>query len=461
MQGTMSATHGIIYVTLISRKSRVVGLSQSTFSPLYISCAILFHYSLLKFPSGMDSEKMQLLLDAPGIKGKSVKILSNQSLIDYVQSIILNTQVTKDPFYILDLSATALLVENWSCQLPMIKPFYAVKCNSDPLLLAALAVLGCNFDCASKAEIQSVLSFGVSPDRIVYANPCKAETHLKYAAKVGVNLTTFDSKYEIDKISKLHPRCSLLLRIKGPPDSASKWAPLGSKFGALPEEVEPLLEAARDCGLSVSGISFHIGSESTNPHSFRSAIAASKVAFDCATKLGMPPMTTLNIGGGFTAGSFFDEAATVIKSALLDYFPDNPKLTVISEPGRYFAETVFTLATNIIGKRVRGETREYWLNDGVFGSFLCVAYGITPPSSMPLALSSNLANPTGEGLPRHRSTLFGPTCDSVDKVTENTDLPELETNDWLMFPNMGAYSTACSTSFNGFSPDVVFTYLVI
>ncbi|XP_050234077.1 ornithine decarboxylase 1B, chloroplastic-like [Mercurialis annua] len=409
----------------------------------------------------MDTNKMQLLLDAPGIKGKSVKILSNHSLIDYVQSIILNTQVNKDPFYILDLAAVASLMENWSRQLPMIQPFYAVKCNSDPSLLAALAALGCNFDCASKAEILSVISLGVSPDRVVYANPCKAETHLKYAANVGVNLTTFDSKYEIDKISKLHPKCSLLLRIKGPPDSASKWAPLGSKFGALPEEVEPLLKAAHDSGLTVSGISFHIGSESTNPHSFRSAIAASKVAFDSATKLGLPPMTILNIGGGFTAGSFFDEAAIIIQSALQDYFPNNPKLTVISEPGRYFAETVFTLATNIIGKRVRGEMREYWLNDGVFGSFLCVAYGIAPPASMALALSSNYSNPTCEGMPTHKSTLFGPTCDSVDKVMEDTELPELETNDWLMFPKMGAYSTACSTKFNGFSSDVVFTYLVI
>ncbi|XP_050209136.1 ornithine decarboxylase-like [Mercurialis annua] len=408
----------------------------------------------------MDSKKMQLILDAPGIKGKTVKILSNQSIIDHVQSIILNTQITEHPFYVLDLRAVGSLMENWSRQLPMIQPFYAVKCNSDPSLLAALAALGCNFDCASKAEIQSVLSLGVSPDRIVYANPCKAGNHIKYAANVGVNLTTFDSIYEIDKISKLHPNCSLLLRIKGPVDSVSKY-PLDSKFGALPEEIEPLLKAAQEAGLPVLGISFHIGSESTNPQAYRTAIAASKVAFDSATKLGMPPMTILNIGGGFSAGSFFDEAAIAIKSALLDYFSDNQKLTVISEPGRYFAETVFTLATSIIGKRVRGGIREYWLNDGAYGSFLCLVYGMTLPPCIPLALSSNLANTNCEGVPTHRSRLFGPTCDSLDKVMEDTELPELQTNDWLVFHTMGAYTTACSTSFNGFSLADVLTYLVI
>ncbi|EEF52797.1 ornithine decarboxylase [Ricinus communis] len=405
---------------------------------------------------------MQVIIAAPGVEGKTVKSLpkTEHSLTEFVQSVILNTQVTKEPFYVLNLGAVAELMDTWSRQLPMIQPFYAVKCNSEPSLLGALAALGCNFDCASKVEIQTILSLGVSPDRIVYANPCKAESHLKYAASVGVNLTTFDSVYELDKISKLHPRCALLLRLKSPDDSAAKWASLGSKFGALPQEVEPLLRAAQAANLTVSGVSFHIGSESTNPNAYRTAIASAKAAFDTAGRLGMPPMTLLNVGGGFTAGSFFDEAATVINSALQDYFAEYPQLKVISEPGRYFAETVFTLAASIIGKRVRDDVREYWLNDGVFGSFLCVAYGITPPACLPLALSSNRTNPTCEGAPTHMSTLFGPTCDSVDKIVEEHQLPELETNDWLVFPNMGAYSKVCATNFNGFSPDVVFTYLV-
>lgn len=106
-----------------------------------------------------------------------------------------------------------------------------------------MAALGTNFDCASQAEIESILSLGVSPDRIIFANPCKAESHIKYAASVGVNLTTFDSIDELKKMQKCHPKCDLIIRIKAPDDSGARY-PLDSKFGALHEEVETLLQAA-------------------------------------------------------------------------------------------------------------------------------------------------------------------------------------------------------------------------
>ena len=58
-------------------------------------------------------------------------------------------------------------------------------------------------------EIQAVLEVGATLDRIVYANPCKQASHLKYAAKTGVSLMTFDNKTELLKVKKLFPsaRC--------------------------------------------------------------------------------------------------------------------------------------------------------------------------------------------------------------------------------------------------------------
>eukprot|EP00257_Ricinus_communis_P016149 XP_015574226.1 ornithine decarboxylase isoform X2 [Ricinus communis] len=339
------------------------------------------------------SGSLQVILDAPGVQGKTVTTLSKDSsnLTDYVESIIVNTQVNRESFYVLDLGAVAGLMHKWSRELPMIQPYYAVKCNSEISLIGALAALGCNFDCAN--------------------------------------------------------------------DSGARW-PLGSKFGALPEEIEPLLLAAQAAKLTISGVSFHIGSESRNPHAYRGAIGAAKHVFDTASRLGMPPMRVLNIGGGFIAGSNFDEAATVIKAALQDYFGDNPGIEIISEPGRYFAETVFMLATSITGKRVRGGIIEYWINDGVFGSFSCVIFGVSPPACVPLACTSNRANPKCKGEPTYKSTVYGPTCDAVDKVFVDQELPELEINDWLVFPYMGAYTTANATIFQGFSSEAIFTHLV-
>ncbi|KAA8537467.1 hypothetical protein F0562_027075 [Nyssa sinensis] len=269
---------------------------------------------------GSSPNSLQVILGAPGLKGKGVTALPNDGLTDFIQSVIFKKQELKEPFYVLDLGMVVSLMEKWNRSLPTVRPFYAVKCNPDPAFLGAMAALGSSFDCASKAEIEAVLSLGVSPDRIVYANPCKAESQIKYAASVGVNLTTFDSKDEIEKIRKYHPKCNLLIRVKGPEDGGAR-CPLGPKYGALPEEVEPLLQAARAARLTVSGVSFHIGSGATHSRAYRGAIASAKTVFDAASRLGMPRMRVLNIGGGFTAGPQFDDAANAVKSGAAILLP--------------------------------------------------------------------------------------------------------------------------------------------
>ncbi|KAI8549389.1 hypothetical protein RHMOL_Rhmol06G0021000 [Rhododendron molle] len=402
-------------------------------------------------------KSLQIIMGAPGVKGKKVTALPQDGLTDLIHSVVSENQDFKEPFYVLDLGVVMSLMEKWTRSLPTVRPFYAVKCNPDPAFLGAMAALGSGFDCASRAEIEAILSLGVSPDRIVYANPCKAESHIKYAAAVGVNLTTFDSKDEIEKIRKYHPKCALLIRIKAPDESGSK-STLGAKYGALPEEVAPLLQAAQCAKLTIFGVSFHVGSATTNFGAYRAAIAAAKNIFEAASQLGLPKMHVLNIGGGFTAGPHFDEASKVIKSALRQYFMNEPGLTVISEPGRFFAESAFTLATNIIGKRVRGELREYWINDGIYGSMIC---NLTKHATVnaPFACILYGGNPACRGMRTYCSTVFGPTCDALDTVLTGHQLPELQVSDWLVFPNMGAYKAAAGSNFNGFNTAAITTHL--
>ncbi|KAI3914053.1 hypothetical protein MKW98_010865 [Papaver atlanticum] len=402
----------------------------------------------------------QEILGAPGVKGK--RVMNNSStdgVTDFIHSIISTTkQEVKDPFYVLDLGKIVTLMDKWNHSLPSVKPFYAVKCNPEPALLGTLALLGANFDCASKGEIETVLALGVSPDRIVYANPCKSESHIKYAATVGVNLTTFDSIDEVEKMRKFHPKCGLLMRIKAPEDEGAR-CPLGDKYGALPEEFVPLLEAANAANLVVHGVSFHVGSGATHSRAYHAAIAEAKAIFNTAEKFGMAKMHILNIGGGFTLGSQFDDAAITIKNALETYFPDDQELMLISEPGRFFAETAFTLVTDIIGKRVRGELREYYISDGIYGSMNCLLYDHATVTAKPLAYTSNPDDPNCAGLKTYTSTVFGPTCDGLDTLLTNYQLPDLKVNDWLVWPDMGAYTASAGSSFNGFNTSAIPTYL--
>ncbi|XP_021282818.1 ornithine decarboxylase-like [Herrania umbratica] len=386
---------------------------------------------------------------------------SKDELIAFIQSVILNEQQEEmGPFYVLDLGVVRSLLDTWTFNLPMVQPFYAVKCNPDPAFLKEMAALGTGFDCASRAEIQTILSLGVSPDRIVFANTCKPESHVKYAAKVGVNLTTFDSVCELEKIKKWHPKCALLMRIKVPETSGAAFL-FGSKFGALPEEIVPLLQAAQAAELKVVGVSFHIGSRAINYHAFEEAILAAKTTFETAAQLGLPKMHILNIGGGFTSGPKFTEAASAVKVALKKYFPTGPTtgLKLMAEPGRFFANEPFTLATSILGKRIRNEIKEYWINDGMSGSMNYLKYDHDDVICTPLANFGNNDVITCKGLETSDSTVFGPTCDPADTVLEVYPLPDLQVNDWLVFHNMGAYTSSRGNDFNGFKTSAIPTYL--
>ena len=138
--------------------------------------------------------------------------------------------------------------------MPRVEPFYAVKCNNEPGILQLLASLGTGFDCASKAEIKQVLSLGVDPSRIIYANPCKMRSHIKYASERNVSLMTFDNEVELQKVKAFYPDAHLVIRILPPASKAV--CNLGCKYGIQPEKAPALLQTARDLGLNVVGLRF-------------------------------------------------------------------------------------------------------------------------------------------------------------------------------------------------------------
>mmetsp|Transcript_33607 Transcript_33607/g.53897 ORF Transcript_33607/g.53897 Transcript_33607/m.53897 type:complete len:992 (+) Transcript_33607:533-3508(+) len=406
-------------------------------------------------------------------------------------------------FLVLDLGVVMRRWHYWRAVLPRVQPHYAVKCNMDVRMLATLAALGCNFDCASPTEVEAVMNLGVSPDRIIYANPCKLPRHLVAAAGRGVSLTTFDSEGELHKIASLAPDMRVLLRVRA--DDPDARCVLGNKYGAEPAEVEPLLRAAQALGVHVAGVAFHVGSGATNPLAFREALEFARVAFDTAARLGLPTMNVLDIGGGFSgagsaeasAGSSSEKDVTLtavaveVNDSLERLFPAAEGVRVISEPGRYFAETCVTLACMVFSRRIRSEasgslapgddSHQYFVSDGLYGMMNSIMYDHATVTSRVLPVATNAAAlaagsfsaiiPPGvntgmdvvsgqPGIATHPSTVFGPTCDGLDVIHEQTRMPELSVGDWLVFPHMGAYTVSAGSNFNGFSCADVKTFYV-
>ncbi|GMH41891.1 hypothetical protein BSKO_09801 [Bryopsis sp. KO-2023] len=368
----------------------------------------------------------------------------------YIRSLVKSRDM-EDTFYVFDLSLVRRLFTAWMDMMPRVKPFYAVKCNPDAAMITLLSSLGSGFDCASEEEVQLLLSLGVSPERIIFASACKRPRDIRAAKATGVNLTTFDTKSELQKLKRHYPECNLVLRIRA--DDPDARCPLGNKYGAEIEEVEGLLTLAKELEMGVIGISFHVGSGGTKAAAFTEAIRLARTCFDQALALGFN-MQILDIGGGFSGGQVpktdLDGVPDAVNRALDIHFPVASGVKIIAEPGRYFAEAAATLATNVYGRRERQDelgnvTRDYWITDGLYGSFNCIPYdhATVVPRVMQMV-----------GGHRERefvSTLFGPTCDGLDTVITNCPLPELEMGDWVVFSNMGAYTLAGASNFNGFN----------
>ena len=411
----------------------------------------------------------------------------------------------EEPFYVVDLQVATERLALWRALLPDIEPHYAAKCNGDPALLLTLAHGGCGFDCASKAEIEEVLALGVPASRLLYANPIKQPSHLRFAAKVGVNLTVFDGEAELRKIAELHPSSDLLLRVAV--DDSQAQCVLSNKYGALPSDTDRLLEVAAELGLRVAGVSFHVGSGSSSGDAFRDAVARAAAIFQQSAARGCP-MSILDVGGGFPGVDgpdvSFAAMATSLREAISHHFPKEWGVRYIAEPGRFFAANTHTLATSVIGKKVlvapsgasvatAGTSQSaataavgapahkdacpavdiadgggadaaatevqsrvnYYINDGLYGSFNCVLYDHASPECFVLPTKEAPKLPADPSAPV--CNVWGPTCDGIDCVLADTRLPELPVGAWLYFPSMGAYTCCAGSNFNGMSlPDLVY-----
>nr|XP_042122922.1 ornithine decarboxylase [Peromyscus maniculatus bairdii] len=251
----------------------------------------------------------------------------------------------KDAFYVADLGDILKKHLRWRKALPRVTPFYAVKSNDSRAIVNTLAAIGTGFDCASKTEIQLVQGLGVPPERIIYANPCKQVSQIKYAASNGVQMMTFDSEIELMKVARAHPKAKLVLRIAT--DDSKAVCRLSVKFGATLKTSRLLLERAKELNIDVIGVSFHVGSGCTDPETFVQALSDARCVFDMGTEVGFN-MYLLDIGGGFPGSEDtklkFEEITSVINPALDKYFPPDSGVRVIAEPGRYYVASAFTLA---------------------------------------------------------------------------------------------------------------------
>uniref|UniRef100_A0A6C0E885 ornithine decarboxylase n=1 Tax=viral metagenome TaxID=1070528 RepID=A0A6C0E885_9ZZZZ len=384
---------------------------------------------------------------------------SDKDNYDIINDFLQENQ-SEEAFYIIDLGEIVKSYNNWIRMMPDVKPFYAVKCNPNPVILEALSELGVNFDCASEKEIRNIIDITNDPSRIIFANPIKMSSKIRFARSNDVDILVFDSEYELFKIKLFHPNAKLILRLAV--DDSHSICRFNCKFGSKLNEVEELLMIAKTLKLNIIGFSFHVGSGCLSPEPFYNALADCRQATDIALKLGFN-ISIIDIGGGFPGVDKkirFEDIANRVNDGIRDFFNEenaNKKIQFIAEPGRYFAQKTHTLVINVIGKKVvyDEETREkinvYYLNEGTYGSFNCIQNDHYEPTLLPFNEQKETC---------FRSKIFGQSCDSIDVIANDILLPELAIGESLYVENFGSYTlSASSANFNGFTPTSKFKYI--
>jgi ornithine decarboxylase len=382
---------------------------------------------------------------------------SDRDTYDIINDFLEDNQ-SEHAFYIIDLGEVTNAYATWTRLLPDVHPYYAMKCNPNLVLIEALASLGANFDCASENEMKTIIEITKDPSRIIFANPCKMSSQIRYARANDVDFMTFDCEEELYKIKLYHPYAKLVLRLAV--DDSKSMCKFNKKFGCKLSEVEELLTISRTLKLAVVGFSFHVGSGCSCASNFYEAIRDCRKATDIAVKLGIQ-IDVIDIGGGFPGldnAIRFEDIAKCVNDGMADFFGGEllaGSIRFIAEPGRYFAQRSHTLVLNVIGKKrvvddISGENViVYYLNDGVYNSFNCIMFDHYKPTILPFNERD------GKLL---CSRLFGPTCDSIDLIADKIMLPELAIGEWVYVENFGAYTVSASSGFNGFKTNV-FKYI--
>jgi len=354
------------------------------------------------------------------------------------------------PLVIIDHKALRKNYALFKKHLPRVQAYFAVKANPEPAIVRTFYKVGSSFDVASLPEFMLVYETikNLPPkeqqdfiwDKIIYANPIKPRETLE-ALNQYKPLVTFDNLDELKKVQRHAPQAGLVLRLRVP--NTGSVVELSSKFGCDPGEAVDLVVAAFKMGLTVEGLSFHVGSQCTNFQNFAQALEISAAVMKEAESRGYQ-LKILDIGGGFPAHydrhvKPFSALARKINTEIDRLFPS--EIQIVAEPGRFLVATAATSVARVIGRAVRDGKVCYYIDDSVYHTFSGIIFDHIQYHLKALK--------TGK---TEVCAVFGQTCDALDRISLSEELPELEVDDLVYSENIGAYSSASATWFNGFAP---------
>jgi len=376
-------------------------------------------------------------------KVPAAAVAANQS-IDYAQPSIAHIEQLASqfgaPLMVLDCDAIRRQYRALKHALPGVVLHFALKPLPHAAVVRTLLDEGASFDLATSGEVDLVASQGVPSERTIHTHPIKRDSDIRDALAYGCTVFVVDNINELEKFIAYKDQAEILVRLSFRNKDA--FADLSKKFGCSPEAAIDIISLAQQLGIRIKGLSFHVGSQSPNPTKYVEAINASAKVVKQVAELGLPALSTLDIGGGFPVPYSADVLPIDVFCApiniALAQLPET--MQIIAEPGRFIVASSVTSVASVMGQATREGKTWYYLDDGVYGSFSGLMFD---EAAYPI----DSAKQDSE---RFESVLAGPTCDSIDVISDSIMLPKLNNGDLIISRMMGAYTLATATDFNFF-----------
>lgn len=358
------------------------------------------------------------------------------------------------PFYCYSTATLTRHVEVFREALQKLNPLicFAVKANSNIAVLKTLASLGVGADVVSEGEARRAIAAGISPEKIVFSGVGKTPDEMRYALTQGIFQFNVESDRELLTLSDIAvamgKRAAIALRVN-PDVDAGTHAKISTgkkenKFGIAIERAPELFAlAARLPGITVQGISVHIGSQLTQLEPFRAAYTRLRRLVEELRAQGIP-IRTVDLGGGLGV-PYHDEAPPLpldYGTMASDVFAGFDAQFIV-EPGRLIVGNAGILVARVL--YIKRAARNYLILDAGMNDLMRPALYDAQHALVPVVQKSEIGNQKSEA---ELFDIVGPVCESSDVFARDVSLAGVQEGDLLAFRTAGAYGASMSNSYN-------------
>ncbi len=361
--------------------------------------------------------------------------------------------MTATPFYRYNLTLLRKTLAELNVQaatIPGANVHYAIKANSNALLLKPILESGLGIDCVSGGEIQAALDAGFSPDKIVFAGVGKDDWEIDLALNNDIFCLNVESEAELEVIQERARLCGKNVRVAfrvNPDIDAHTHSNITTglaenKFGINLDLLEELVTKAIDMdGISLEGLHFHIGSQITDMNPFRLLCERINHLQERMENIGFRPRH-INVGGGLGVDYVNPEQNPIPDFATyFSIFRENLSL----RPGQ---QLHFELGRAIVAQCGQLITKVLYVKKNPGKQFAITDAGMTDLIRPALYDSYhkivNLSK-RGEML---KYDIVGPICESSDVFGKDRLLNEVHRGDLLAIMSAGAYGESMASRYN-------------